>query len=97
MDSIEKAAGAGIERLFDYGAAMIVLVLVVVAAGFTIKYLLKRCDERFEQSLKRFEDLAKESNMQALKSTEAFAQNSFVLQEVKNVLSLLTMRRNERE
>jgi len=57
MEPVTAAAGKGIEHLFDYGAAMTVLILVLIAGGFLVKYLLARCDARFSDSLETHKEL----------------------------------------
>lgn len=52
MDPISQATGAGITKVMDYGLAMAVIVLVGICGAWLIRYLLTRCDERFETSVK---------------------------------------------
>lgn len=86
MDHIETAAGVGIQRLFDYGAAMIVLVLLALAMAWTIRYLLNRCDERFDQSLTRHEETAKQVTAVLDRNTTTYAQAVVLLADVKDAL-----------
>lgn len=59
MGAIASSAGKGIERLFDYGAALGVLLLVAIGMGYAVRYLLHRCDDRFDQALARHEEMTK--------------------------------------
>jgi hypothetical protein len=86
MDHIEGAAGKGLERLFDYGAAMIVLVLLALAMAWVIRYLLNRCDERFDQSLTRHETTAKQVTEVLDRNTTTYAQAVVLLADVKDAL-----------
>ena len=86
MDHIGAAAGAGLERLFDYGAAMIVLVLGLLGMAYTIRYLLNRCDERFDQSLSRHEETAKQVTAVLDRNTTTYAQAVVLLADVKDAL-----------
>lgn len=86
MEHIEAAAGTGIEKLFDYGAAMVVLVLLALAMAWTIRYLLNRCDERFDQSLTRHEETAKAVTAVLDRNTTTYAQAVVLLADVKDAL-----------
>lgn len=86
MEPIANAAGTGISRLFDYGAAMIVLVLICIAAAWTIRYLLNRCDERFDQSLQRHEATSAKVAEVLDRNTTAYAQTAVLLADVKDAL-----------
>ncbi len=86
MEHIETAAGAGLQRLFDYGAAMIVLVLLAIAMAWTIRYLLNRCDERFDQSLTRHEEMAKTITQVLDRNTTTYAQSVVLMADVKDAL-----------
>ena len=86
MDNIENAAGLGIQKLFDYGAAMVVLVLLALAMAWTIRYLLNRCDERFDQSLTRHEETAKAVTAVLDRNTTTYAQAVVLLADVKDAL-----------
>lgn len=76
MDAITQAAGHGLSRLFDYGAAMTVLVLVLIAGAFLIRYLLNRCDQRSEASTQAFQHLQEKTAAVIDKNTEAFTRMS---------------------
>lgn len=86
MAPIISAEAKGIERLFDYGAAMIVLVLLALAMAWTIRYLLNRCDERFDQSLARHEETAKTVTSVLDRNTTTYAQAVVLLADVKDAL-----------
>lgn len=86
MPSIEHAAGTGIEKLFDYGAAMVVLVLVLLAAAWFIHYLLKRCDDRFDQSLQRYEVSSAKTAEVIDRNTQAYAQSAVLMADIKDEL-----------
>ena len=86
MEHIETAAGAGIQKLFDYGAAMIVLVLLALAMAYTIRYLLNRCDERFDQSLSRHEETSKHVTTVLDRNTTTYAQAVVLLADLKDAL-----------
>lgn len=92
MEHIEVAAGQGISRLFDYGAAMIVLVLVAVGLAWVIRYLLNRCDERFEEALKRHEDTTTKVGEVLDRNTTAYAQTVVILADVKTALQHMNNR-----
>jgi hypothetical protein len=83
---IEHAAGLGISKLFDYGAAMIVLVLVGLAMAFTIRYLLKRCDERFDQALVRHETTTAKVAEVLDRNTTAYVQTTAIMADIKQEL-----------
>jgi len=83
MDPISNAAGKGLERLFDYGAAMTILVVIVIASGFLIKYLLNRCDSRFTESLASYEKLTEKMGGIVEKNTVAFTQVVDSLRDMK--------------
>lgn len=91
MEHIEKAAGVGISSLFDYGAAMAVLVLVGIAMGWTIRYLLKRCDERFDQSLQRHEETTARLAEVLDRNTTAYSQTVVLLTDVKTSLGRMSI------
>jgi hypothetical protein len=86
MEHIEKAAGKGIESLFDYGAAMAVLLLALLCTAWTIRYLLNRCDERFDQALKRHEETTAKMGEILDRNTTAYAQSVVMLSDVKAAL-----------
>lgn len=52
MEPVVSAAANGINRMWDYGLAMVILGLVGICAFYLVKYLLNRCDERFTESLR---------------------------------------------
>ena len=75
MDPIVNVTTNGIERLFDYGLAVTVLVLVLVAAGLLLRYVLQRCDVRFSESLQSHKELAE-------KVTQVVEKNTVVVSQV---------------
>jgi hypothetical protein len=83
MEHIEKAAGVGLERLFDYGAAMTILVIALIACGFLVRYLLNRCDLRFTESLASHKELTEKMGGIVDKNTVAFTQVVERLRDMK--------------
>lgn len=57
MEPISQVAVKGIERAFDYGIAITVLILALIASGSLAVYLMKRCDARFTESLSSLKEL----------------------------------------
>lgn len=76
MDQVIGAAGSGIEKTFDYGLGVTVLVLVLVAGGvagyFLIRALLDRCDANFKASLDMHGDLTNKVSSVVEKNTAAY-------------------------
>jgi hypothetical protein len=83
MEPITSVASKGLERLFDYGAAVTVLALSLIACGFLVRYLLNRCDARFSESLASHKELTEKVSDVVEKNTIAFTQVSERLKDLK--------------
>ena len=86
MEHIEKAAAAGIERIFDYGLAMTVMVLAAICAVALVRYLLNRCDQRFDQSLQQHSAMTARVTDVVEKNTVAYVESTAALREVKDAI-----------
>ncbi len=69
---LTQIATTQVERLFDYGIAISVLLLVVIAGGFLVRTLLNRCDNRFQESLDMHRSLTNDVKDVVVKNTTAF-------------------------
>ena len=86
MDDITAAAGKGIESLFDKGATITVLVLVGIGGVLLFKYLLKRCDERFDASLTRQQVLTDKMADVVERNTVAHTQSLGMLETISDAI-----------
>ena len=87
MDEITKATAKGIESLFDYGIAVTVLVLVGVGGGFLFRYLLNRCDERFDASLVRQQSITDKMADVVDRNTEAHTKSLSLMTTVADAIT----------
>lgn len=83
MDPITQAAGIGITKTFDYGLAITVLILGMVCSVLLVRYLLNRCDQRFDQSLQQHITTADKMAEVVKQNTVGFNEHTAAIRELK--------------
>lgn len=86
MSGIEKAAGSGIEKLFDYGAAITVLVLVCIGGAYLFRRLIDQCDKREERAVANWEKANERSSAAFERNTLVQAEQTIVLRGIQDRL-----------
>lgn len=78
---MEQTVVSGVNKLLDYGIAVCFMVLAGIACFYLVKYLLQRCDAKFDKALDMHQSMSTKFANVVDKNTDVI---SLVLAEMRN-------------